>query len=66
MKAAGLLLLPAGLLIVAAAVDMLPATPARAAFIFAGIVIELLGLVLVGRANIPEFGDRNHEERRPR
>ncbi len=62
MKLAGFLLLPAGWIIVLTAVVVLPAAPARAGFVFAGIAIELLGLVLVTRAHLPETEER--EERR--
>lgn len=47
---AGLLLLPAGWMIVLAAVAMLPAPVSRNVFVLAGAAIELLGLILIGRS----------------
>jgi hypothetical protein len=52
MKLAGLLLLVAGWAIVLAAFLMLGAMAARAAFVAAGVAIELLGLGLLGRAHV--------------
>jgi hypothetical protein len=51
MKAAGIFLLCAGLPIVLAALVLLPATAARAAFVLAGIAVQLVGLVLAFRAH---------------
>ncbi len=59
MKLAGFLLLPAGWLLALAAVILLPPAVARAAFIVAGLSVELLGLVLVVRAHLPERGERS-------
>ena len=47
MKLAGLLLLPAGWIIVLAAVALLPSALTRNAFALAGCAIEILGLALV-------------------
>jgi hypothetical protein len=52
MKAAGFLLLTAGWLLVVAALAMLPANGARAAFVAAGVAVEALGLVLAIRAHV--------------
>jgi hypothetical protein len=52
MRLAGLLLLVAGWAIVLAAFLMLGATAARAAFVAAGVAIEILGLGLVARSHI--------------
>lgn len=52
MKAVGFLLLLAGWLLVLAALDMLRASGYLAAFVVAGFAIEVLGLVLVFRANL--------------
>jgi hypothetical protein len=52
MKLAGLLLLPAGWLLVLAAVILLPAAVAsQGAFVLAGVAVELLGLVLLFRTH---------------
>jgi hypothetical protein len=59
MKIAGVLLLLAGWLLVLSAVVMLPAGGARAAFVFTGLAVEALALVLVFRSHrIPH---RSHE-----
>jgi hypothetical protein len=58
MKLAGFLLLPAGWLIVLTAIAILPPGSARAAFLFAGLAIEALGLGLVVRAHIPVIEER--------
>lgn len=50
MKLIGCLLLLSGWLIVLAALMMLPAFGQRAAFIAAGIGVEILGLVLLTRS----------------
>jgi hypothetical protein len=51
MKLAGLLLMPAGWIIVLAALVLLPSTESRAVFVLAGIGVELLGLCIVVRAH---------------
>lgn len=65
MKAAGLLLLLSGWLIVLTALGLLTAGSTRAGFILAGIAVELVGLILLIRAHIPNFDD-GPEERRSR
>ncbi len=52
MKIAGLLLLVAGWAIVVAAVALLPSAATRAAFILAGIAVELFGLALAVRSHL--------------
>jgi len=52
MRLAGLLLLVAGWAIVLAAFLMLGSTAARAAFVAAGVAIEILGLGLVARSHV--------------
>ena len=52
MKIAGILLLPAGWMIVASAIVLLPSAAARMVFILAGAAVELLGLVLIFRAHL--------------
>jgi hypothetical protein len=52
MKLAGLLLLVAGWVIVVSAVALLPGAGTRAAFVFAGVVVELLGLYLAVRSHL--------------
>jgi hypothetical protein len=57
MKLAGLLLLPAGWIIVLAAVAILPPSPSRALFALAGAGVEILGLSFVMRAHLIPRGD---------
>ena len=52
MRVAGLLLLVAGWAIVLAAFVMLGAAAPRAAFVAAGVAIEILGLGLVARSHV--------------
>ena len=54
MKLVGFLLLLAGWFLVLAALEMLSAATPRALFVLAGFAIEVLGLALVFRANIPQ------------
>jgi hypothetical protein len=54
MKLVGFLLMPAGWVIVLAAIALLPPGSARAAFLLAGLAVELLGLGLAVRAHMPE------------
>ena len=51
MKPAGFLLLVAGWAIVVAALLLLPSAPSRAAFVLAGIAVQVLGLVLAVRSH---------------
>ena len=52
MKLAGFLLLLSGWLLVLAAIALLPAGGPRAAFLLAGIGVEVLGIVLAARAHL--------------
>jgi hypothetical protein len=52
MRLIGFLLLLAGWFLVLAALEMLNAATSRAIFVLAGMAIEILGLVLVFRANL--------------
>jgi hypothetical protein len=52
MKAAGILLLVAGLGIVKGALILLPVTAPRAPFALAGIAVQILGLVLIFRSHM--------------
>ena len=58
MKLAGFLLLPAGWLLVLAALILLPPAAARVAFVAAGLAVEILGLVLVFRSQLPARGQK--------
>jgi hypothetical protein len=58
MKLAGLLLLPAGWLLVVSALVLLAAAFARGAFVFAGLGVEILGLVLLIRAHLGAARER--------
>jgi hypothetical protein len=57
MRFAGFLLMPAGWIIVLAAVMLLPADPPRVVFALAGLGIEALGLTLVVRSYATLRGD---------
>jgi hypothetical protein len=52
MRLAGFLLLVSGWAIVLAAFALLGATTPRAAFVAAGVAIEMLGLGLAGRTHV--------------
>jgi hypothetical protein len=54
MKLAGFLLLPAGWVIVLAAIALLPPGFVRGAFLAAGLAVEALGMGLVVYAHVPE------------
>lgn len=58
MKLTGFLLLAAGWAIVAAAVLLLPSPGSRSVFVWAGIGVEGLGLVLVLRSHRALNGER--------
>jgi len=58
MKLAGLGLLVSGWIIAVAAVCLLPQMGLRAGFIVAGLLVEFLGLFLVGRAHYESLGAR--------
>ena len=53
MKLGGFLLLIAGWVIVVAAALLLPTPATRVSFVFAGLAVEALGLVLAVRSHIP-------------
>jgi len=52
MKAVGFLMLLAGWFLVLAAIALLNAPPIRAAFVFAGVGVEGLGLALAFRSHL--------------
>jgi hypothetical protein len=54
MKFVGFLLMIAGWFLVLAALEMLAIATPRALFVLVGFAIEVLGLVLVFRANLPQ------------
>jgi uncharacterized membrane protein len=58
MKLAGFLLLVSGFGIVLAAILLLPSASSRIAFVFMGIGVEAIGLVLVARSHLLEVGER--------
>jgi len=58
VKAAGLFLLFAGLAIVLSAFVLLSSTSPRAAFVLAGIAIQILGLFLTFRAHYTPAEER--------
>jgi Flp pilus assembly protein TadB len=63
MKLAGFLLLLSGWGLVLSAVVLLASPPPRAAFVLAGVAVELLGLVLVVRTHLLPRGERERGER---
>jgi len=52
MKVVGFLLLLAGWFLVLAAIVLFAAPPLRAAFVLAGIAVEVLGLILAFRSHL--------------
>ncbi|MGB6199777.1 MAG: hypothetical protein WA871_05010 [Candidatus Acidiferrales bacterium] len=58
MKLAGLLLLPAGWLLVVSALVLLAAAAPRGAFVLAGVGVEIIGLVLLIRAHLGPTRER--------
>jgi len=63
MKLAGFLLLLSGWLIVLAAVALLPQAGTRAAFLLAGVGVEIVGLVLVFRGQTEPAHNQARGER---
>jgi hypothetical protein len=56
MKYAGLLVMPAGFFLAVAALALFPDPPRRAAFVFCGLVVVILGLVVAVRGHMPARG----------
>jgi hypothetical protein len=54
MKFVGFLLMITGWFLVLTALEMLAAATPRALFVLAGFATEVMGLVLVFRANLPQ------------
>ena len=52
MKVVGFLMLLAGWFLTLAAIALFTAQPTRVAFVFAGIAVEVVGLVLAFRAHL--------------
>ncbi|MGA3045839.1 MAG: hypothetical protein ABSD67_04410 [Terracidiphilus sp.] len=63
MKYAGLLVMPAGFFLSIAALVLFPAPAPRAAFVFCGIAVETLGLVVAVRGHIEPRGQTMGEPR---
>jgi len=61
MKLAGFLLLPAGWGIVLSAVALLSSPTPRAAFVLAGVAVEVLGLILAVRSHVLPRPERERE-----
>jgi hypothetical protein len=59
MKLAGFLLLLAGWGLVLSAVVLLASPPPRAAFVLAGVAVELLGLGLIVRTHLIPHPERD-------
>ena len=58
MKLAGLLLLLAGWGIIVVAIAILPSQISRGVFVIAGLLVEILGLGLIGRNHLQVTGAR--------
>ena len=58
MKIAGFFLLLSGWMIVLTAIVLLPQAASRTAFVFAGMGVEVAGVVLVARSHMVLTGDR--------
>ena len=58
MRLIGFLLLLAGWALVLAAIGMLKSDGPRTAFVLAGVAVELLGLVLLGRVHLLSQDER--------
>jgi hypothetical protein len=59
MKLAGFMLLLAGWGLVLSAVVLLASPPPRAAFVLAGVAVELLGLGLIVRTHLIPHAERD-------
>ena len=57
MKYAGLLVMPAGFFLSIAALVLFPEPGLRGAFVFAGIVVEAMGLFVAVRGHMPRTGE---------
>jgi hypothetical protein len=57
MKYAGLLVMPAGLFLTIAAVVLFTQPAQRGAFVFCGLAVEILGLVVAVRGHMPAKED---------
>jgi hypothetical protein len=57
MKYAGMLVMPAGFFLCVAALVLFPAPASRIAFVFCGLAVEILGLVVAVRGHIEPRGD---------
>jgi hypothetical protein len=58
MKYAGLLVMPAGFFLTVAALVLFPDPVRRAAFVLCGLAVEVMGLVVAVRGNMPARGGR--------
>lgn len=58
MKYAGLLVMPAGFFLVVAALVLFPDPGRRGVFVFCGLVVEILGLAVAIRGQMPQHGDK--------
>jgi len=57
MKYAGLLVMPAGFFLSIAALVLFPDAAPRAAFVFCGLAVEALGLVVAVRGHMEPRGE---------
>jgi hypothetical protein len=56
MKYAGLLVMPAGFFLAVAALVLFPDATRRGAFVFCGLAVVVLGLVVAVRGHMPARG----------
>jgi hypothetical protein len=56
MKYAGLLVMPAGLFLTAAALVLFPDPTRRFAFVLCGLAVESMGLAVAVRGHMPAMG----------
>jgi hypothetical protein len=57
MKYAGLLAMPAGFFLTVAALVLFPQPAERGVFVFCGLAVECLGLVVAVRGHMPPRGE---------
>ena len=59
MKLAGLLVMPAGFLLVIAAILLFPASTSRAVFVVCGLAVEAMGLSVAIRGQLQSREERH-------
>ena len=61
MKLAGFLLMLAGSLIALASLSLLQTLSSRTGFVLAAVIIEIVGLVIVARSQLPPRSRNRHD-----